>query len=229
MIVCHKHQFIFIKTQKTAGTSLEIALSQLCGKGDIVTPISKNDEEYRQSLGFQAPMNYIVPFSKYKKADYINLMVSKRRKELYNHMSCSEIKGFLGRDIYNSYYKFCFERNPYDKVISLFFHEGGFDKWTSIKSFIQSGGLAIIRGFDQYTIDKIVAVDDIFKFEEMDNALETISKKLNLEKNLKMPERKLKSEFRKDKAHYREILSISEKELIDVIWARERELMNYQF
>ena len=39
MIVSHKHRFIFLKSQKTGGTSLELALSRICvaqgsGKGE---------------------------------------------------------------------------------------------------------------------------------------------------------------------------------------------------
>ena len=40
MIVSYSQSFIFIKTRKTAGTSLEIALSRFCNHNDIVTPLS---------------------------------------------------------------------------------------------------------------------------------------------------------------------------------------------
>lgn len=43
MIISHAHRFIFIKTEKTAGTSLEIALSRYCGSDDI-TPFWEEDE-----------------------------------------------------------------------------------------------------------------------------------------------------------------------------------------
>lgn len=38
MIISHKHNFIFIKTAKTAGSSIEAYLSPFCGESDIVTP-----------------------------------------------------------------------------------------------------------------------------------------------------------------------------------------------
>ena len=44
MIISHKHKFIFLKVQKTAGTSMEIALSEHCGAGDILTPLHPDDE-----------------------------------------------------------------------------------------------------------------------------------------------------------------------------------------
>ncbi len=34
MIVSHKYEFVFIKTKKTAGASVEIALSKFCGVED---------------------------------------------------------------------------------------------------------------------------------------------------------------------------------------------------
>ena len=36
-IVNHKYKFIFVKTRKVAGTSLEIALSKFCNKNDILS------------------------------------------------------------------------------------------------------------------------------------------------------------------------------------------------
>jgi hypothetical protein len=47
MIISHEHKFIFIKTKKTAGTSIELALSQLCGPDDIIPPTTESDETLR--------------------------------------------------------------------------------------------------------------------------------------------------------------------------------------
>ena len=38
MIASFSCRFIFLKTRKTAGTSVELALSPACGPEDIVTP-----------------------------------------------------------------------------------------------------------------------------------------------------------------------------------------------
>lgn len=64
MIISHKHKFLYIKAQKTAGTSIEIALSNICGESDIITPISRVDEEKRKSLGYLTAQNYYIPESK---------------------------------------------------------------------------------------------------------------------------------------------------------------------
>lgn len=65
MIISHTHQFIFLKVYKTAGTSIEIALSKHCGPDGVIAPIVDEDEAIRKSLGYRGPQNYRVLFSRY--------------------------------------------------------------------------------------------------------------------------------------------------------------------
>ena len=58
MILCHKYRFIFLKTNKTAGTSVEIALSRFCEERDIVTHLSPEEETLRESVGGRASEHY---------------------------------------------------------------------------------------------------------------------------------------------------------------------------
>ena len=62
MIISHEHKFIFLKTRKTAGTSVELALRQLCGPDDIIAPIGNAEERRQQSLHYQGrpPQNWRV-------------------------------------------------------------------------------------------------------------------------------------------------------------------------
>ena len=39
MIISHKYKFIFIKTRKTAGSSIEYNLSNYLGDDDVITPL----------------------------------------------------------------------------------------------------------------------------------------------------------------------------------------------
>jgi len=39
MIISHKYKFIFIKTRKTAGSTIEYNLSSFLGPNDVITPL----------------------------------------------------------------------------------------------------------------------------------------------------------------------------------------------
>ena len=48
MIASHAHRFVFVKTRKTAGTSLEIALSRHCGPSDAEIVAERFDRTIRE-------------------------------------------------------------------------------------------------------------------------------------------------------------------------------------
>ena len=79
MIISHAHKFIFLKTNKTAGTSIEIALSKFCGPSDIITPISPEDEEMRRKLGYLGSQNYVLPISSYSVYDVYKWLIKQKK------------------------------------------------------------------------------------------------------------------------------------------------------
>ena len=46
-IICHEHEFIYLKSRKTASTSLQVAFSRVCKEGDTVTYISALAKNYQ--------------------------------------------------------------------------------------------------------------------------------------------------------------------------------------
>lgn len=227
-IISHQHKFIFIKTRKTAGTSVEIALSRYCGPNDVITPISGSDEAKRLELGYAGPQNHIVPFSRYGLKDWGRLLLRRKRMSFRNHMWAYDIKRMVGPDVWNSYYKFCFERNPWDKAISGYY-------WASrkktenrdLEDFMLQGGFQDYRSYDQYTIDGECVVDDIYRFEEMDDALQHIAERVGLPGPLELPV--TKSATRKDRRPYYEVLSEEAADAISRGSAPEIELLSYRF
>lgn len=51
MILSRRHGFILVRGRKVAGTSVETALSTLCGPDDIASPMVPADELRRQAMG----------------------------------------------------------------------------------------------------------------------------------------------------------------------------------
>ena len=117
MIISHKYKYIFLKTTKTAGTSIEISLSRFCGLDDIITPISFSDELIRKKLGIfpKNYENYTCPL----KLEEDN---SQLKANFWNHIKAKAIKERIGTKIWNSYFKFCFVRNPWDAAISRYYY-----------------------------------------------------------------------------------------------------------
>jgi hypothetical protein len=106
VIVSHRHRFIFLKTKKTAGTSLEIALAGVCGPEDVITPIPDVDEAERRRLGHRGPQNTAVPVGLYRSQDLLQLALHRRRLAFTNHTPALEARQLVGREVWESYYKF---------------------------------------------------------------------------------------------------------------------------
>lgn len=215
---------------KTAGTSLEIALSKICGKNDIITPISAVDEKIRQLNGSIGPQNYFSPFSQYSLRDWARRLLRNEIKcTYYNHITAKEIKAVIGDEIWNSYYKFCFERNPWDKVLSHYYWHYKTEPRPSILEYLDSHIPEKIQkhGIRSYSIDGKVAVDKVYPFENLTESLIQIRSHLNITEELTLP--KTKTGARKDKRSYQEVLSIEEKEKIAELFSEEIALFDYQF
>lgn len=227
MILSHKHKFIFIKTEKTAGTSIEIALSKFCGDDDIITPISPKDEEIRKKMGYNGPQNYQIPLRQYSRNDYLRALYFKKRLTFNNHDSVKHLINYIEKDIWNSYYKFCFERNPWDKALSWYYWCNKKQPRPSVTDFIQSKKANKIKGFELYTIDSELAVDKVYKYEDLNKAMQDIAEKIGLPELPELPN--AKGGFRKDKRSYKEILNEKDKQKIATVYAREIALLGYRF
>ncbi len=152
-IVSHKHGFIFCKTRKTAGTSLEVYLARRCGPTDIVTPIRPPNPAHE-------PRNH-------------------RGKKFYGHMPLAEVRGLLG-DSFQRYFKFCVERHPVDKCISHYAmlskspehrKDSGPRSWDD---YVNRRKFPV--DIDKYTAgDGEVLVDKIYRYEELDAMLAELS------------------------------------------------------
>ena len=86
LIISHSRRFIFVKTVKTGGTSLEMALSKYCAPGDVLTPLIPPEESQRRQIAGIGAQNYQVPLSDYSLKKRAKMMVRRKRENrFYEH------------------------------------------------------------------------------------------------------------------------------------------------
>ena len=100
MIISHTHKYIFIKSLKTAGTSIEAALSKHCGENDMVTPLG----DYW--------------FNRDEKGAWIHSAMNA--EGFSQHDPAADVKRKVPPEIWDEYFKFSITRNPWDRVVSHF-------------------------------------------------------------------------------------------------------------
>jgi hypothetical protein len=230
LILCHEFKFIFLKTSKTAGTSVEIALSRFCGPNDIITPISVPDEQIRSQLEYRGPQNYQGPLHQESLPGWLKwILQGGRKNKFFNHIPARKMKPLVEPEIWDSYFKFCIARNPWDRFLSQYYFRCRSEPRPTVAGFLASKDPALLMrdGYNLYTINDRVAVDKICKFEALDEDLEMVRQQLGLPEKLELPQ--AKSGFRGDKGSYREILSEREREQIAGLFRKEIELLGYTF
>lgn len=202
MIISHKYKFIFIKTIKTAGTSIEVFLSQYCDESDVVTPIFPAIEEHE-------PRNF-------------------KQHGFYNHMPARQVRQKISPQIWNDYYKFCVERNPWDKTLSHYYmerhREGGS---LSLESYLERQQFCFNHPL--YTTQSgQVIVDKIIAYENLTAELAKVFNKLGIPFNGHLGIR-AKSEYRLDKRHYSEVLSAQQAAMIMNAFQKEIKMHKYKY
>lgn len=229
MIISHKYKFIFLKTNKTAGTSIEIALSKFCGGDDIITTLRPEEEEMRKNLGYCGPQNYLIPKSRYRFKDWRQFLFKGRKQEFRNHNSAEKIIRYLGEDIWNSYFKFCVVRNPWDRMISLYYWCNKKEPRPGISEFLETDKSLRFQNFEIniYTINGKIAVDKICCYENLEEELEKVRIRCGLPEKIALPN--AKGSTRKDHRDYREILNKEQAEKIRQLSMDELDLLGYEF
>jgi len=190
MLVSHRKKFIYTKTIKTAGTSVEAYFEPYCMPEGEWKECHWRDQYVSETgvIGFRGK--------------------GRKNQTWFNHMPAVEIKAILGDRIWNDYYKFTVIRNPFDKLVSGFaMYEknkesysatrrlrnsvnrmlgkakpidsvSGANKVERFRSWIKAGG--IIPDRDKYMIDERVCVDFFIRFESLLEGIQTVSEHLEI-------------------------------------------------
>ncbi len=172
--ISNKYKFVFLKSRKTAGTSIERALFPFCTKLDDDLPLDLSENRYAEGVARGPAPDGWRP-----------------------HIPAARVRRRLGHEKWDSYFRFTAVRNPFDRVVSHFFWLRREDAIVKSDSFDE-----IRSAFRQFCVrpryatdTDIVMIDDEFvaqdaiRYECLADDLSRIAQKLGFEKPLEpLPE-----------------------------------------
>lgn len=226
MIISHTHKYIFVKSAKTAGTSIEAALSSYCEGDDIVTPLG----------------NYRV--NRDESGQWVHRAMNPG--DFQQHEWGASIRDKVGPEVWESYFKFSIARNPWDRVVSLFtwkarndaslkprrrfYHRLGvpFDEFAEVKKrfaeFVKAGDWQTNDRF--YILDGKLGVDFIIHYEDLAAGFAEVCQRLGLPQ-MALP--RLKAGIRPTKYHYSQYYDEETKDIVADRHRNDIELLGYRF
>ena len=230
MIISHSHRFIFFKSLKTAGTSIEAALSNQCSGNDVVVPI--NDFAHNRDPDGQV--------------QHRSMNADEFYRSIGQHVDAPTIKNREPAEVWNNYFKFSIARNPWDRALSYFFWERRQDaSLTPRKRFYHNLGMPyddftpVKRKFSQfiksrvlenndrfYVIDDQLCVDFVIRYEFLDDDYREVCERIGLS-TLNIPH--LKTGMRKKERHYTEYYDQETREIVADLHRNDIRLFGYGF
>ena len=219
MLISHEYQFIYLKTIKTAGTSVEIYFERFC-----VDPASYGEE-------CQAKEAHVSDWGVigYRGA-------TPEGQTWYNHMPASRVRELIGHERWNRYFKFCVVRNPFDKLVSYFW----FNQPEPVRRDLGRAAFSVVRDAfinwarnTQYPIDRQIFMIDgmpvmeyFIRFENMNRDIECVCRKLQLPWE---PARlgRYKGDYRLRNEHFSMYYDAQTKSLVQNEYAWELEYFGY--
>ncbi len=175
---------------------------------------------------------------------------ARNAKGFGRHDGAMEIRDKVGERIWREYFKFTFERNPWDKILSRYWayagyeqkkaykklyeklvgHPLGFKNWFSMKVWqgrlFGLGHVRFPRHFHCYTEQGRVAVDFIGRFECRRAHLAILSQRLGLPID---PGVWVGSETRKDRGPYAEFYDEWMRRIVESVYREDLALLGYAF
>lgn len=220
-MISHKYRCIYIHIPKTAGTSVE----KRFGAHEVMDARLKQDHRTVRNL-----IDGISPFST-GAIGFRNILayINQRYKGVRDGVD------FVSRDQFDSYFKFCFVRNPWDRVYSWYRNvardtqhqlELGIHKNVTFSDFVTLHmDQWALRPQIDWIVDKKgnVSIDFIGKFENLSKDFEVICEHLGIE------DTSLPMMLDSGKESYVDAYDDKIRDLVGSRYCKEIEMFNYKF
>lgn len=230
MIISHQYGFVFVKTRKTAGTSIEWYLNRFLGPEDVATPVHPPLPGY-VARNYDGVFN---PLPEVGKGGLRAIPKATRdvlgRRRFYNHLPGYAIRARTGTVVWDDYLTFCVERNPWDKTVSYY----SMINARSSASITWEEFLAgddhcnDIRHYVEPKDHSAIIVDRVIRFETLNTELTALFSDLGIPFDGTLTQR-AKSEYRTDERDYREWYDDDQRRRIADVFADEIKLHGYSF
>jgi hypothetical protein len=231
MILSHEHKFIYVKTYKTGSTSIEAALSGVCGPRDVITEASEQLRGVRQ----KSAQNFRLEHPAVPKRPLWRRLLGRPERHYhpsigyYEHMPAWRIRLYAGDQIWRSYFKFSFERNPWDRQVSWYHYKTKSRSGTtrpSFDEFNRDRKRAWVENWELYTIDGSIAVDYVGRYETLANDFEAVLGHVGLKGQVSLPKENVSKTRDRD---YRGYYTDESRAMIGAWYAPEIEEFAYEF
>ncbi len=229
MILSHEHKFIYIKTYKTASTSMEAALSEICGPDDVITPTSVRLMKSRPSGREQ---NWRIDHPAVPKRPLWRRILRRPERPFhpsvgyYEHMPAWRVRAYVGEEIWNSYYKFTFERNPWERQVSWYYYKTkNRDPRPTFEAFLNSRR-AYVENFDLYSMDDEIVMDFVGRYETLTEDFARAMAAVGLEDRVTLPVTNVSTGKGSD---YHKYYTERTRALVTDWYAREIRAFGYEF
>lgn len=246
MVISHKYKFIFVKTAKTAGTSIEVFLDRYCGGKDILTPFAFPEENHkpRNYKGIFNPFPDIKDNYSSKKSFTLTESGSILKdfftfQKFYHHIPAYMIKNRISEEVWNSYYKFTVERNPWEKVISgWFYYCNSYKKDLNLEQYLRFCKDRIERrnrgtgvcpynypNYSDPTTGKIL-VDRCVRYENLQNEFKEVLDKLGI---ISSEGLNIYAKKGRKRRNYQEYYSKKQRVFVEELFEKEISLHGYSY
>ncbi|MEL6197473.1 MAG: sulfotransferase family 2 domain-containing protein [Pseudomonadota bacterium] len=215
MLVSHRYRFIYLRTEKTASTSLFEALQRLLEPGDYDSALK------RPAWAKYSPIHHGA--------------LRRQLPDLFGmhpHGTAAQARRIIGAKTFDSYFKFAVERNPWDRQVSLYHHRcwktgrtPDFDRDMQ-SAWYRATEYCRLNNWSIYAIGDEVVVNRLLRFETLARDLGALWADLGIAPPVLERRR---SEYRAERPHYASFYSDATRDLVGRWYAREIDALGYRF
>jgi hypothetical protein len=208
---------------------MEIALSHVCGPDDIITP-AREDLAGQRALDGQ---NYKMEHPDKPKRPLWRRVLGRPERYYhpsigyYEHIPAWRVKTYVGDEVWRSYYKFAFARNPWDRQVSFYFYKTRNENpRRSFEAFMNNRKRAHVESREIYAIGDDIVVDFLGRYESINEDFRKVLADIGIRDPVVLP---VANTSDKPKDRYREFYTERTRALVADWYAQEIEELSYDF